>query len=412
MVKVINEKEGNNLLINSFFKRNYFCESDSRNTIFFDKSYFFRSLLVSFFIFIYSNVTGQISFGLSTTQEYNSNPFRYRIPEESFISNYEFSLENESESFSAGYYGDYYNFAQLPDWNFYWHQIAIWKDFESSTITAYYEQRFNGENTSYFDYYNLTAYYANRFLIGDFNIGVTPNFSLTKYPNIPLLDNWKGTLNLFVNRSFESGTTFILGGLLNYKKYLSTSTTEIVNYYDEQNVLITDTLTGENISSLFHITSYLRIAQSLTASTGLAVQYTNRSLINNDAEKYKSLNLTYGDESEIFDDPVNYESNGFLVELTQVLFDDMVVKAGYYFSGKTYPSQGIYDKENNYDLSKDRTDTQHIFNLSLSKEFEVEFLNNAPLSVGMNYQMINNSSNSYWFKYNNNSFNLSLGFAF
>lgn len=376
------------------------------------KNNFFYSLTISLLVilFAFTDSRAQVSFYLSTEQEYNDNPFRSSLPTKSFISSFEGGLEFDLGGIELGYYGNYINFDVIPERNYYWHQAAIWKNFENSTIGFFAEQRINKTDYNYFDYTNITGYYQTQFETDGFYFSLTPNLSLTKYNNISILDNFKASLNYSINHGFETGTTLIFGGGLNFKKYLDPVQTGTFSYYDENNLLIQGSYTDKNVSSLTQILTYGRIAQSLTPTTGLAAQFTNRSIVNGFANQIKDLNMVYGDESEIFDDPVNYEGNGLAFELTQVLGESAAVKAGYYLNKKSYPSQGTYDALGYYDTGIMRTDTQNLFNLSIKKNFALGESEESTISVGLNYQYINNKSNSYWFNYTGNSVNLSFGF--
>ncbi|MCX6169470.1 MAG: hypothetical protein NTX65_09025 [Ignavibacteriales bacterium] len=373
------------------------------------------SKVIIFFITlfsIFSISTAQWSFKLSTDQEYNDNPFRTQLATKTFLSSVDFGLENHIGDFSVGYYGSYLNFDVVPERNFYWHQIAAWKDYENSALGIYAEQGLNKDIYTYYDYSNITAYYRHQFSLKDFHFTLSPNLSLTKYKNISIMDNYKGSLGLNINHGFESGTTLITGGSFNYKKYLNPVQSGTYTYLDENNTLITDTYIDKNVSSITQLVSFGRIAQSITPTTGLAVQFTNRSILNGFGAFVKDLNMIYGDESEMFDDPVNYEGNNLSVELTQIFFDDLELKSGLYLNQKHYPSQGIYDVLYNYDTGVMRNDTQNIFNFSIKKSIPLGFLNDTNLSIGLNYQLIDNKSNSVPFNYKNNSLSLNLGFQF
>ncbi len=359
---------------------------------------------------IYSLSSAQWSFKLSTDQEYNDNPFRTQLATKTFLSSIDFGLENDLGDISLGYYGSYLNFDVVPLRNFYWHQLAAWKNFETSALGIYAEQRLNKDIYTYYNYYNVTAYYRQQFSWNEFYFTLSPNLSLTKYENIGIMDNYKANLSLNINRGFESGTTLIFGGSLNFKKYLNPIQSGTYTYLDENNVLITDTYIDKNVSSITQFVPFGRVAQSITPTTGLAVQFTNRSILNGFGAFVKDLNMIYGDESEMFDDPVNYEGNNLSFELTQIFFDDLEFKAGFYLNQKHYPSQGIYDALYNYDTGIMRSDTQNIFNLSIKKSIPLG--SNTNLSLGLGYQTINNKSNSIPFNYINNSISLNLGFEF
>lgn len=372
-----------------------------------------KNLIIILLTLFFSNINfAQWTFGISTDQEYNSNPFRTPLATKTFISSIDFGLENELNNFSLGYYGSYVNFSEVADRNFYWHQFAIWKDFENGTLGLYAEKRINGNLYNYFDYSNYTAYYLQKFNLADFYVSMNPHISLTKYDNISILDNLKGSLALSVNHGFETETTLIIGGTFNYKKYLDPTQSGTFTYINESNQLVTEKYTDQNVSSITQILSYIRVAQSLGDRTGLAAQFTNRSIINGFANQVKELNMIYGDESEIFDDPVNHEGNSIAVELTKIFGEDWTFKLGYYINNKFYPSQGVYNSLSQYNTQIMRTDIQNIFNISLRKSFALNEAETTSLSLKLNYEYINNKSNSYWFNYNGNSFNLGLSLEF
>jgi hypothetical protein len=367
-------------------------------------------IVILFSTLVSSTILGQWSFGLSTEQEYNDNPFRSKLSEKAFVSSFSGTVQYDFSFLKAGYSGNLISFDILPERNFYLHQAALWKEFESSTFGFSFEQRINKDIYTYFDYSNFTFYYNHQFEIEHFYITVASFTSLTQYNNIPIMDNLQTSLSATINRGFESGTTVILGGAVNFKKYLSPTQSGTYSYLDENNTLITDTYRDKNISSLTQVLGYARVAQSITETTGLAAQFTNRSILSGFGMFVKDLNVIYGDESEMFDDPVNYEGNNLSVELTQILFEDFQIKAGYYLNKKNYPSQGIYDELLAYNTGLMRSDNQNIFSLSVKKNISLDSTNGLNLSVGLNYQMINNKSNSYLFDYKSNSINLNLGF--
>ena len=371
-----------------------------------------KKFLFVLVLLVTSNVFPQLSYSLSTEQEYDDNPFRSQLSTKTFISSLNYGVEFDADFMSVSYDGSYYNFASAQERNFYWHQFSAWKNFDSSTIGIFADQRYGKDIYTYFNYTNITAYYTAQFNPSVFHIILSPNASYSRYPDISILDNLKMTLNGSINHGFETGTTLILGGAFTFKKYLDPTQRGIYSYIDETNQLITESYVDRNVSSVTQMLSFLRVAQSITPTTGLAVQYTNRSILSGFGSFVKDLNMIYGDESEIFDDPVNYEGNNISVELTQILFSDLTIKGSFFFNNKFYPSQGIYDDAYNYDTEIMRSDSQKIFNLTLDKSFSLNEAESLNLSVGLKYQSILNQSNSKLFDYSSNSIGLNFEFSF
>ncbi|MDH7605982.1 MAG: hypothetical protein QHH13_13865, partial [Melioribacter sp.] len=242
---------------------------------------------------------------------------------------------------------------------------------------------------------------------------LSSNLSIANYPNINILNNLKYSANVFLNYGFESGTTLIIGSSFNYKKYLNPTQSGSYSYFDEHNQLITESYLDKNISYVTQFLNYFRVAQSITPKTGIALQFTNRSILNSGFNSYvKDVNMIYGDESEIFDDPVNYEGNSVLAELTKIFSNDFTIKTGFYYNRKFYPSQGIYDEELEYHNNYMRNDKQKIFSFMIKKDFVLGYAENMNLSLLFNYQYMENKSNSDLFNYRNNSISIGIRFSF
>ena len=365
------------------------------------------------FIFLnFSVITAQWNLKISTEQEINDNPFHTNTPLNSLMSSVELDVEKNLGQLSLGYYGSYLNFNVIPERNFYWHQVALWKEFENSSLGAYFEQRLGRDIYTYYNFNNYTLYYNSQLEAGPFHVFLNPNIIATTYENISILNNLKANLGLGINTSFESGTTVIVGGSLNHKIYLNPRQTGTYTYLDPNNNLTEETYMDRNVSSITQLVSYGRIAQSITTSTGFAFQYTNRSIFTRVGSFVKELNLYYGDESEMFDDPVNYEGNNLAFELTQILFDDLEIKAGYYMNNKNYITQGVYNELYDYNTSVMRSDIQNILNLSMKKNISLGDSDNLNLFLGLSYQIIKNSSNSYLYNYKSNSVSFNVGIEF
>jgi len=361
-------------------------------------------------IFSHTLVYAQLSFQAAAVQEYNSNPFRSAEAESNFISGYNLTLQYEMDNWGILYSGTKIMFSNSGDRNFYMQTAGIWKNFESSSFSFSTEQRINNELYSYFDYYGVSADFSAQFSFSGIYVYLFPSIEYTSYKNISILDNIKTLFGFSLNKPFETGTALIAGGGINYKIYTQPDITDLFYTIDESDAE-TDTLVeSKNASSITQLTAFARAAQSVTETTGIAVQYTAKKIVNGIAASVKEINLTYGDESEMFDDPVNSEGNSILIELTQILFDDMQVKLGYYNNRKTYPSQGIYDSASNYYTGTDRKDTQNIYSASVEKVFELS--GSISLETAVKYHYINNSSNSYWFNYKEHSINFNVGITF
>lgn len=366
-----------------------------------------------FFILLITitNINAQWSFGILTEHQYNNNPFQSPLPIESLVSSYDFTIENTINNFNLSYYGSFININKLPERNFYWHQFAISNSDSNYVYGLIFNQRIGKVIYTYFDFKDLVLFYSTDFENDFFNFNINPIFNYTKYDEISILDNIKFSLNYKLIKGFESGTTFFLGGSFIYKKYLTPVQSGYFTYTDSNNVIHNEFYVDKNINSLFNISTYFRVAQSLTETSGLAIQYMNRSIFNKISDSNKELNVIWGDESEIFDDPTNIQGNNYLIEFTKILWEDWQFKFGYYYYKKFYPTQGNYDSLGNYFTDKQRSDKQTTLGISINKSFNFDFLGDKNLDVSINFQNIKNQSSSYWFNYNNTTFGINFGLS-
>lgn len=367
-------------------------------------------IMAALLLMFQSKTDAQVTLQLLTDQEYNSNPFRSRIPESNFISSYDFTLQYEFGKAGIMYNGTAFSFNNTQDRNFYYHMGGVWYNFDSSSVSLSAEQRINNPIYSYFNYSELALNYEHKFSFWGITANIYPSLTYTSYTSISILNNVKSTLLFSLNKSFETKTTFIVGGGVNHKIYTQPSASDLFLTVNDSNQTVETLVQSQNATTLTQLTGYGRVAQSITPTTGLALQLTGKKIVSGIASSVKDLSLTYGDEAEIFDDPVNYEGTSLAVELTQILFEDLQLRLGYYYNLKNYPSQGIYDHTNTYFSDVERADTQNILGFSAKKTFSAgEYLS---IDLGFRFYYIKNSSNSFLYKYNSSAFSFNVGFTF
>jgi len=359
---------------------------------------------------LFSSISAQWNFAISTQQEFNSNPFRSVVTDSvdsysDFVSSYNFGIEKEFNGFNILYYGNYTGFKTAQDINYYWHQIGVYQDTESFIWGLYFEQRINKEKNNYFDYLNYAGYIRKSFKVGNINWKANLSISAMDYSVIPDFNNWVASAQISGNKSFETKTTFIGSLVFNYKGFKDfTEETETRHgvehtYYIEENV---------NISQ---IEFNGRIAQSIFEGTGLALNFNYKNILSGSGFSASLIESTYGD-MELYDDPVSQEGYSVGGMLTQMLPSDITFRLSYYYYDKSYPSQGIYLTDTEYDESIARADEQSKFSTSISKSFILNEDTGSALDLMLNYYVIKNKSNSYYFNYDMNTISLSLNYIF
>lgn len=356
-------------------------------------------------VLLTGNIYSQWHFSIGSTQAHSGNPFNSPIPTSTFISSIDFGIEKEFTSLNFGYYGNNFMFHDIPERNYYWHQFGLWSATDSTMFGIYLEQRLNNHDYSYFDYMNYNAYYKHKLTIGEFNFIGNAGISFTNYGELDDLDNVLGTGTIVVNKSFETKTTLLGGVNFNYKNYISTNLND--------SILNGDSLhSNSNTAFTTQLNYFIRVAQSLFETTGLAVQFSKQNIIGGTAAYVRELDYFYGDESQFFDDPISFEGYSMYSQLTQIFPLDIILRLSYSYNYKDYPSHGVYLTDQLFDDDKIRNDKQQQLNLGISKTFYWGEDSKYQIHVSLNYFSINNNSNSYWYDYESSGGNLGINFQF
>ncbi len=354
-------------------------------------------------------------------QAYESNPFRLPENEPSWISVLDIGLQYNIGDFAISYRGDYTYFTNFLDRNHYWHQAALFGEIGSTNLGVYYNQRYNKDLFSLYDYYTAVAYINHTTDLGGINVYLAGNGILTKYAELSDLENIELNGMLRLNKSFETRTTIIAGFGMYYKDYTQSYT--IIDTTAQSGSGQTGNGMGPGVGdgstgyyyleleapSVSQWQGWVRLAQSVFERTGLAVQYHARRSLTGSARFVSGPTLGYNEESEIFDDPLGYELNSFGSELTSILPGQIILKASYYQGKKNYITQGIYLNEDLYDPETLRNDQYQTFSLNLRKTFPAGSLN---YEIRLWYQWYSNTSNSFWYNYQNHYSSISFGINF
>ncbi|HDQ00291.1 MAG TPA: hypothetical protein ENN22_14080 [bacterium] len=391
-------------------------------------------------------VSAQWSYFFGLKQEFNDNPFHFPMSEETWISTLEIGIERQFAQFGAGYYGTVSRFDRMSERDFYLHQLATWTGSDTTSWGAYFEQRLNREDFNIFDYKELKLFFSHRFNISDVAGTGSGNIQYNGYDQFSDLNNVKLNIGVRFNKSFPTKTTFIAGAYIDYKNYLNPSSESdflpdslmmmIPNYsvppvnntgmggpasnrggrgYQPnrgRGYFVQHAYADFENSSVAQLSTYFRLAQSITATTGLAVHYNNRTLISGDDRYISGISDSYSRESEIFNDPLGYQSHSIDAELTKLLPLDMTLKMSAFSTSKKYSSQGIYSDEENYDTDVLRKDHYHSLFLSLKKTFDFDYWGGGLMSINLYFQWIENQSNSYWYDYRNRLGSIQFRFEF
>jgi hypothetical protein len=154
---------------------------------------------------------------------------------------------------------------------------------------------------------------------------------------------------------------------------------------------------------------WVRLAQSITPFTGLALQYRQWMTLDGYNRYVSGIIYDFNDESALFDDPLGYELQSIQVELTQLLPFQSILKLGYERNTKDYTLQGIYTDQDTYSDSPLREDQNEYVSVSFRKSLP---WGEMILDFELLYQWLLNHSNSYWYNYKSNNLALQVNLYF
>ena len=388
-------------------------------------------------LLFYTNLFSQWDFNLSLDQSYNNNPFRLPEQQESWISSINFGIERQLNSFEVNYSGSYNYFEAIDVRNFYWHQVGIAFNSQKTNFGIKAEHRINQTDYNIYNYSMLTGYFNQQFQFSKFNWLWSNAAFYNNYSELSQLNNWEINSNIRIHRTLPTRTTLIGGTGIYYKRYTNSEQTIPIDTTSNQIMASIlgngrgepgggrHTMMGNGggyfsktvysnfeVPSITQIRLWTRLAQSITSTTGVAVQYNYQNLLSESARFVTGISYNYSEESEIFDDPMGYKGSSIGGELTQLIFGGMILKSAFYYKDKQYVSQGIYTDAESYEGSILRNDINKTFWINLQKRVGINFRGGSDLILKFNYQWINNQSNSYWYDYSNQHVSLGLEFQF
>ncbi|MFQ5769807.1 MAG: hypothetical protein ACE5HX_04690 [bacterium] len=315
------------------------------------------------------------------------------------------------------YRGSFDIFAQYDERNYHYHQVgAAWSRLlndRENTLNLGINGKLRSNRSAY-DYYNFTeaAGYGNfKFKFG-YSTAVNLGYKIRSrwYSNIPDLSYIEHDFFVRYTHFFATRTTFMIAGEYGRKQYQEQITEDNLAQWNMDDY-------GSHRGGMGHMWNggwfnninstsvkpsvgqwlgQIRLAQSLTSSTGLSTDFMLRSNPG-DGVRYLAGQVSgYTTEDELFDDPYGYESEEFGATLTQLLPWELTFKAGVESKWKDYDNRPALDLNGETLPSGElREDRQVVTWLRLSKSFNLLEGKSANL-IAEFYWMDNQSNDLYY----------------
>ncbi len=401
----------------------------------------YKNYLIAGFIYLFiGNLFAQLSVDFSLSSYADDNIYSSPYPTQDFLSDYSAYLSYTPDKTNINYYynGDYTQYNEEVSRNYWIHELGIsyynpfGKDEQNTFyLGGYWLKRLDTEENYYYDYSQLYGYANLNFSFDTMFLKTGYNFRYRSYNYLPDLTNYRHYLFVQGNKSFQTRTSLILEADVGYKSYAGQEIFEhssgdggtrppghgpggggmmaVESVESTQAYYYMSTTTA--IPSMGQYVLLARAAQSLTEKMGIYIQYRlQRSLTPN--TDYKNLDTQYVDE-ELFDDPFSYESDSYSSQLSWLLPWQMKIEAGGVYSSKNYLNEYAYITEDDtVGLGGLRLDNRTNAYINFTKNFYFSDTWISAIRIYINYNYINNKSNSFWYKYKNNVFGGGLEFSF
>jgi len=363
-------------------------------------------------------VTGAVSLGFAQFKAeaqldalYDDNIFNtsYKISDKVLLGSLGLGVDigSDRSNLQLYYTGLFSYFTTVTERTFSYHSTGI----EYSLISgqreqtlvsagALYNLRSNREPYTYYDFGQF-GLYAN--VKHDFSTVIRGRtgynlriFDFRELSEFNYLEHYAFGQLTFV---LGSRTTLILEADLGSKQY-TTAITQVDSFgMGMGSRSVTESRIVPRVTQFVGI---VRIGQGLTESTGLSAT----GMILQDIEKqntYLSSDYGYISDDEVFDDHYAYQGQQLDVVVTQLLTENMTLKALAGYQHRQYPGWGVTDVAGAV-IADDRLDNRTSFSLRLS-----HYLESLDGELYLDWIRILNDSNDPYFDYTNTV--LSIGLA-
>ena len=163
------------------------------------------------------------------------------------------------------------------------------------------------------------------------------------------------------------------------------------NPYRADSVVVVTNISGPGVSQFI---LNLKIAQSITTSTGVSINFTRFFPASETTRYLTGQEYLYDFDNELYDDPYTFSSSGTQFTLTQLLPFDVKFDASVDYADKNYN----YYVDSLSTAGQNRADTQWRYGVGLQKNFLIHKIIDE-VGIRMDAIWINNISNEDYFDY-------------
>jgi len=331
---------------------------------------------------------------------YDDNIFNNYLNASDFINafsgelGYDFeSGQNIFEIYYTGFFNRYYEYTDKSTTihKFGLVNTYLFSEYDNPlNIGINYAVRINKEDYYIYDFNQISAYANYMHSISESNkiqLGVIGN--RIDYENFSLFSHYQLKAFLRSINSFESRTSLTVAAEIDQKKYIE-------DYQSEG-------LADEILQAQF----YLQIGQGITNDLGLSAFAFFRNNLSGGNRYFNTIDYIYYEE-ELFNDIYSNEGIETGLTMSYLFLPNIVGKLAGGYEIRNYTDLPAADEEGN-ELDELRTDNQ--FSAGVSLEFGLSKILSG-LYLSLNYNYIKNNSNDFYYDYDNQIYEITLGFDF
>jgi hypothetical protein len=331
---------------------------------------------------------------------YDDNIFNNYLNSSDFINAFTGELgcdfdsdQNNFEIYYTGFFNQYYKYTDKSTTIHKFGAVNTYlfsEDDNPLNVGINYSFRINKEDYNIYDFNQISAYANYMHSISESNkiqLGVIGN--RIDYENFSLFSHYQLKAFLRSINSFESRTSLTAAVEIDQKSYIED--------YKSQGLA----------DEVLQAKLFLQLGQGITEDLGLSALTFFKKNISGGNRYYSSTDYVYYEE-ELFNDINSNEGIETGVTLSYLFRPNIIGKIAGRYEVRNYTDLPAADKEGN-DLDELRKDNQYSVGASLELGLS-EILSGLYLSL--NYNFIKNSSNDYYYDYNNQIYAITLGFDF
>jgi len=332
-----------------------------------------------------------------------------RIGQLSLTAGYDWTSDNPSAQLF--YSGSFSYFSRVLDRTFHDHTLGATYSSRLGgpdgpavlSLGGTYMTRVNREYYSFYDHHQFSFHGNLQFSISEAWTGragyAIRSLTLSELPDLDYFEHYGFGQ---ISTTLATRTTIIAEGDIGYKVY-KTGNLDTVGTSPGPgggNAVVTS-----SVPTVTQVVGLIRIGQAITDVTGLSVTALYQLNLQKETRYLSSVSGLISDD-EVFDDRYAYEGPHGSVMLTQLIGENLLVRASAGLHVKRYSERPAFDLAGN-EVSAQRNDTRRYATLLVQG-----YLESLNIMISAQYDYIVNSSNDEFFDYTNNALTLTASLPF